>query len=51
MKKIKAKTKTFDYSPIALRKLARHPFAPPVVQFTDKKKKEKRTHCRKNYEH
>jgi len=51
MKKIKAKTKTFDYSPIALRKLARHPFAPPVVSFTDKKKKEKRTLCRKNYEH
>ncbi len=50
MKKIKSKT--FDYSPIALRKLARHKFAPPVVSFTDKKKKQKRTHCRqKSYEH
>jgi hypothetical protein len=50
MKKIKSKT--FDYSPIALRALARHKFAPPVVSFTDKKKKQKQKYCRqKSYEH
>ncbi len=42
------KKDTFDYSPIALRALTRHKFAPASVAFTDKKKQFKRNRCRKN---
>ena len=37
---------SFDYSPIALRKLARHKFAPPTKYFPDRKKASERSACR-----
>lgn len=40
------KTKTFDYSPIALRALSRHAFAPPVKRFKHKKRHASKTFCR-----
>ena len=45
MKKNK-KSQTFDYSPIALRALVRHKFAPTTKYFTDKKKQSSRAACR-----
>ena len=45
----KLKTKTFDYSPIALRALTRHACAPPTIYFTDRKKADSKTACRKKY--
>jgi hypothetical protein len=46
MKKIK--NMTFDYSPIALRKLSRHKIAPPTTFFIDRKKQSKKSMCRIN---
>lgn len=44
MKKIK--NVSFDYSPIALRRLVRHKIAPPTTFFIDRKKKYKKSACR-----
>lgn len=48
MKKIKPRT--FDYSPIALRALSRHKFAPPAKSFKDKKKHMSKSACRNSNE-
>ena len=48
MKKQRKMSKTFDYSPIALRALTRHAFAPPVKKFKDKKHHAKKYGCRSN---
>jgi hypothetical protein len=40
------KKDTFDYSPIALRALTRHKFAPPAFSFKDRKKAQSRSQCR-----
>jgi hypothetical protein len=42
------KSKTFDYSPIALRALTRHSYAPPVKKFKDKKHHDAKYGCRSN---
>ena len=42
------KSKTFDYSPIALRALTRHSYAPPVKKFKDKKHHNAKYGCRSN---
>ena len=42
----KRKAKVFDYSPIALRALTRHKYAPYTVYFKDKKKAAKKNFCR-----
>jgi hypothetical protein len=44
MKKIK--NMTFDYSPIALRRLSRHKIAPPTIFYIDRKKQHKKYACR-----
>lgn len=44
MKKVKAKS--FDYSPIALRGLARHKMPPPSFRMKDKKKDGAKKACR-----
>ena len=44
MKKIK--NVSFDYSPLALRKLTRHKIAPPTTFFVDRKKQSKKSMCR-----
>jgi hypothetical protein len=47
MKKTKRiKKDTFDYSPIALRALKRHKYAPPAFSFKDHKKEKSRSQCR-----
>jgi len=43
---MKTKIKTFDYSPIALRKLVRHKIAPPTKFFVDRKKRSAKEACR-----
>jgi hypothetical protein len=45
MKKQKNKD-TFDYSPITLRALVRHAFAPAVKRFKDKKRHANKYGCR-----
>ena len=42
------KSLTLDFSPIALRALMRHAFAPPVKKFKDKKHHAKKYGCRSN---
>lgn len=44
MKKIK--NVSFDYSPLALRRLTRHKIAPPTTFFVDRKKQSKKSMCR-----
>ena len=46
MKKSRKLSKSFDYSPIALRALTRHSYAPPVKKFKDKKHDAKKYGCR-----
>lgn len=46
MKRKKRKIGTFDYSPIALRALVRHPYAPPTKFYKDRKRASAIKRCR-----